>query len=54
VTPIWKRLGDGCHPNLETLAAMEGAGFGSVRYERITAPLPIVSSQIAGTAMKAA
>ena len=54
VAPIWKRLGDGCHPNRETLAALEGVGFGSVRYERITAPLPIVSPQIAGTARKVA
>jgi ubiquinone/menaquinone biosynthesis C-methylase UbiE len=54
MTPLWKRLGDGCHPNRDTLAALESAGFESVTYEKITAPLPIVSPQIAGVATKAA
>ena len=54
VTPVWKRLGDGCMPNRETWAAIEGAGFERVTYERITAPLFIVSPQIAGEAIKAA
>ena len=54
VTPLWKRLGDGCRPNLETWRELERAGFGNVSYERIVAPLPIVSPQIAGVATKAA
>jgi ubiquinone/menaquinone biosynthesis C-methylase UbiE len=54
VTPIWKRLGDGCCPNRETWAAIEGAGFERVSYERITAPIFIVSPQIVGEAIKAA
>jgi ubiquinone/menaquinone biosynthesis C-methylase UbiE len=53
VTPLWKRLGDGCRPNLETWRDLERAGFGKVSYERIVAPLPIVSPQIAGVATKA-
>jgi SAM-dependent methyltransferase len=52
IMPVWKRLGDGCHPNRETSAALERAGFAQVDYERITAPLPVVSPQIVGTAVK--
>jgi hypothetical protein len=52
VTPVWKRLGDGCHPNRETGVELERAGFARVRYDRITAPIPLVSSQIVGVAMK--
>ncbi|HVV47269.1 MAG TPA: class I SAM-dependent methyltransferase, partial [Bryobacteraceae bacterium] len=43
VTPFWSRLGDGCHPNRETLSAIERAGFASVSFESIEAPPPIVS-----------
>lgn len=53
ITPIWKRLGDGCHPNRETWAELERAGFSRVECERLTAPIPIVSPQIAGVAVKA-
>ncbi len=53
VTPFWKRLGDGCHPNRETCVELEGARFGKITYERITAPVPIVSPQIIGVATKA-
>jgi|SRR5579875_914453 len=54
VTPFWKRLGDGCHPNRETWVEIERAGFHMLTYERITAPTPIVSPQIVGVAVKAA
>lgn len=50
--PLWKRLGDGCHPNLETSAEVESAGFENVDYVRITAPTLIVSPQIVGIATK--
>ncbi len=53
ITPVWKRLGDGCHPNRETWLDLERAGFARVDYNRITAPVPIVSPQIAGVAVKA-
>src|SRR6185437_9065735 len=52
ITPVWKRLGDGCHPNRETSAALERAGFACVDYEKVTAPVPVVSPQIVGTAVK--
>ena len=54
LTPLWRRLGDGCHPNRETSAEVESAGFESVDYERITAPTFLVSPQIVGVATKAA
>ncbi len=53
VTPLWKRLGDGCHPNRETWVELERAGFEKITYERITAPAPIVGPQIIGVAVKA-
>ena len=53
LTPIWKRLGDGCEPNRETWARLERAGFADVSYERMTAPTFLVSPQIAGEARKA-
>jgi ubiquinone/menaquinone biosynthesis C-methylase UbiE len=52
ITPIWKRLGDGCHPNRETWRELEYAGFGQVSYEAVTAPVPVVSRQIIGVATK--
>lgn len=52
VLPLWKRIGDGCHPNRETGRELERAGFSSVEYKRITAPLPVVSPQIVGVATK--
>jgi len=53
VTPLWKRLGDGCHPNRETGVEVERAGFEKVDYEKVTAPTFIVSPQIVGVATKA-
>jgi ubiquinone/menaquinone biosynthesis C-methylase UbiE len=54
LTPLWKRLGDGCHPNRETWLEIERAGFKKVTYESIAAPVPLVSPQIIGVALKAA
>jgi ubiquinone/menaquinone biosynthesis C-methylase UbiE len=53
VTPLWRLLGDGCHPNRETWVDLEHAGFENVTCETITAPTPIVSPQIVGVATKA-
>jgi len=53
ITPIWKRLGDGCHPNRETREELGRAGFARVECEGLMAPIPIVSPQIAGVAVKA-
>ncbi len=51
--PLWKRLGDGCHPDRETWVALDQAGFTRVDYQHFRAPLPaIVSPQIIGVAFK--
>ncbi len=53
VRPLWKTLGDGCHPDRETWVALENAGFESVSYQHFRAPAPaIVSPQIIGVATK--
>jgi ubiquinone/menaquinone biosynthesis C-methylase UbiE len=52
IRPIWKVIGDGCHPDRETLIALENAGFASVNYERFDAKLPIVSPHVIGVATK--
>ena len=43
ITPLWKRLGGGCHPNRETRAAIERAGFEFVRLRSAKiGPLPAI------------
>ena len=37
ITPIWSRAGGGCHPNRDTAAAIEAAGF---KIERLKTRLP--------------
>ena len=51
IRPVWRRLADGCHPDRDTGAALEAAGFSSVTYERFDTGLPVVSPHIVGTAM---
>ncbi|MBW4685702.1 MAG: class I SAM-dependent methyltransferase [Komarekiella atlantica HA4396-MV6] len=53
IKPLWKTLGDGCHPDRETWLALENAGFEQVDYQHFRANLPaIVSPQIIGIAVK--
>ncbi len=52
VRPIWRRMGDGCHPDRETWIALKQAGFDQLTYETFKAPVPIVSLQIMGVAVK--
>ncbi|MGG6295703.1 methyltransferase domain-containing protein [Leptolyngbya sp. AN02str] len=53
IRPVWKILGDGCHPDRETWIALEKAGFERVEYQHFRAPIPaIVSPQIIGVAVK--
>jgi len=52
VTPVWKRMGDGCHPNRETWIELERAGFGELNCDNFRAPFPIVRPQIMGAAVK--
>lgn len=43
ITPLWKRVGGGCHPNRDTLQAIREAGF-SVQELKVTkiGPLPAI------------
>jgi hypothetical protein len=59
VRPAWRVIAghviaDGCHPDGETWADVDGAGFAAVHYERfrmtVPPPLAFVSPAIAGTA----
>lgn len=50
--PIWKRCAGGCHPNRETLDAIEAAGFRIERIEKFDLPLGLASPHIAGVATK--
>jgi len=52
VRPLWRMLGDGCHPDRETWAIIEGAGFARVQLEHFQLPSGIVGPHIAGTAVK--
>ncbi len=52
VSPIWRRMGDGCHPDRETWIALRHAGFYQLTYETFKAPVPIVGLQIMGVAVK--
>lgn len=52
ITPIWRPLADGCHPNRETGTALERAGFSEVRYEHFRIEVPVVSPHIIGVATK--
>lgn len=51
IRPLWKALADGCHPDRETGAALQAAGFSSVDYKRVDTGLPIVAPHIVGTAV---
>ena len=52
IQPAWTCLGDGCHPDRDTGAALQRAGFASVSIEDFDTGLPVVSPHIMGTARK--
>ena len=52
IQPAWTFLGDGCHPNRDTAAAITRAGFSQVEITPFRAPVPLVSPHIAGHAIK--
>lgn len=52
VKPAWKCLADGCHPDRETWKIIEDAGFEEVTIEHFRLSLPVVGTQIIGTAVK--
>jgi len=52
VKPLWRRMGDGCHPDRETRAAIERSGLTIPQVDEFDAPLPVVRPHIAGYAIK--
>jgi len=52
IRPVWKRIGDGCHPDRDTGPAIQRAGFTEVTYESFRLPLGPVAPQIIGIAVK--
>ena len=55
ITPLWRRAGAGCHPNRDTLAAIERAGFKVVEVDRFAfTPQPPIprTAHILGRAVR--
>jgi SAM-dependent methyltransferase len=52
VQPLWSRLFDGCHPNRETWAFVEQAGFDRVEIEHFRVPFPMIAPHRAGLAIR--
>ena len=52
VKPFWRRMGDGCHPDRDTRAAIARSGFNIIEVDEFAAPLPVVRPHIAGYAIK--
>lgn len=50
VTPLWRRVGAGCHPNRATVDAIRAAGFRATRLEEH--PLPVPGPIVAGVALR--
>ncbi len=50
--PLWGKIGDGCQLDRPTGDHLLRAGFFEVNIERFSAPVPLVSPHIAGTAIK--
>jgi ubiquinone/menaquinone biosynthesis C-methylase UbiE len=54
LTPLWRRVGRGCHPNRDTLAAIEAARFDVERVDRDRFPQAprIIEPLIRGSAVR--
>nr|WP_249066675.1 class I SAM-dependent methyltransferase [Halalkalibaculum roseum] len=52
ITPFWKIMADGCHPNRETGEWIRKSGFMDIKLERINVSIPVVSPHIIGSAFK--
>jgi hypothetical protein len=54
LTPLWRRLGHGCHPNRDTLMAIEAARFDVEHVDRHRFPEAprIVAPLISGSAVR--
>ena len=52
IKPLWKPLADGCHPDRETWATIEQAGFSDVHIDHFQLKVPVIGPHIAGYAVK--
>jgi ubiquinone/menaquinone biosynthesis C-methylase UbiE len=52
IRPLWSAFADGCHPDRDTGATLDAAGFKRVRYQPFTVPAPIIGPHIMGVATK--
>lgn len=52
ITPLWKRMADGCHPNRNTGDFIQNSGFTDIYIENTRIKLPVVSPHIIGSATK--
>jgi ubiquinone/menaquinone biosynthesis C-methylase UbiE len=52
IRPLWKVVGDGCHPDREPWIELENAGFDRVTVEHFRVPFPIIGPHIMGEAIK--
>ena len=52
ITPAWRIIGDGCHPNRETWVALQNAGFERLEIEHYRVDAPIFGPHIAGVGRK--
>ena len=54
LAPLWRRVGHGCHPNRDTLAAIEAAGLKieHVEHDRFPKAPRIVAPLISGSAVR--
>lgn len=52
ITPLWKRIADGCHPNRDTADFIRQCEFTDIKIENARLNLPVVSPHIIGSAAK--
>jgi SAM-dependent methyltransferase len=52
IRPVWSAFADGCHPDRDTGATLDAAGFKRVRYQPFNVPAPIIRPHIMGVATK--
>jgi ubiquinone/menaquinone biosynthesis C-methylase UbiE len=48
--PVWRAMGDGCHPDRDTGALIAAAGFAGVVQRPFELPIPVVGPHVAGLA----
>jgi ubiquinone/menaquinone biosynthesis C-methylase UbiE len=52
ITPLWRVIADGCHPNRNTAEWIRRSGFSDIQIERTRVNIPIVAPHIIGSAVK--